>query len=159
MDSWQGTPSARSHRHSRVGTWGTSERDQLRLEARALGAAVELHYLFAPVDVLLGRIQRRGIEIPPIERATLARWAEAFQAPTPELALFDETLLSARSHLPTGVHARSSADSTCLATPNARKWHLREFRADRRRLVHWSDLAIGAALDTTTGKSASIRRS
>ena len=83
------------------GTWGRSERDQLRLEARALGAAVELHYLFAPVDVLFERIQRRGMEIPPIERATLARWAEAFQAPTPEeLALFDEPLLSARSHLP-----------------------------------------------------------
>jgi predicted kinase len=29
------------------GTWGRSERDQLRLEARAVGAA-ELHYLFAP---------------------------------------------------------------------------------------------------------------
>ena len=83
------------------GTWGRSERDQLRLEARALGAAVELHYLFAPVDVLFERIQRRGTEIPPIERAALARWAEAFQAPTPEeLALFDEPLLSARSHLP-----------------------------------------------------------
>ena len=46
------------------GTWGRSERDQLRLEARALGAAVELHYLFAPVDVLFERIQRRGMEIP-----------------------------------------------------------------------------------------------
>ena len=73
------------------GTWGRSERDQLRLEARALGAAVELHYLFAPVDVLFERIQRRGMEIPPIERAALARWAEAFQAPTPEeIALFDD---------------------------------------------------------------------
>ena len=78
------------------GTWGRSERDQLRLEARALGAAVELHYLFAPVDVLFERIQRRGMEIPPIQRAALARWAETFQAPTPEeVALFDEPLLSA----------------------------------------------------------------
>jgi predicted kinase len=34
------------------GTWGRSERDTLRLGARALGAAVELHYLYAPADVL-----------------------------------------------------------------------------------------------------------
>jgi len=78
------------------GTWGRSERDHLRLEARALGAAVELHYVFAPVDVLFERIQRRAMESPPIERAALARWAEAFQAPTPEeITLFDEPLLSA----------------------------------------------------------------
>src|SRR6266571_5979387 len=50
------------------GTWGRSERDTLRLGARALGAAVELHYLSAPVDVLFDRIQRRGLEKPTIER-------------------------------------------------------------------------------------------
>jgi predicted kinase len=44
------------------GTWGRSERDALRLGARALGAAVELHYLDAPVDVLFERIRRRGME-------------------------------------------------------------------------------------------------
>ena len=33
------------------GTWGRSERDALRLGARALNAAVELHYLSAAVDV------------------------------------------------------------------------------------------------------------
>src|SRR5947209_19840025 len=44
------------------GTWGRSERDALRLGARALGAAVELHYLSAPTDVLFERIQRRGLE-------------------------------------------------------------------------------------------------
>src|SRR5262245_31476661 len=32
------------------GTWGRSERDALRLGARALGAAVELHYRSAPPD-------------------------------------------------------------------------------------------------------------
>ena len=73
------------------GTWGRSERDTLRLGARALGAAVELHYLFAPVDVLFDRIQRRGMENPPIERDAVSRWLEMFQAPTPEeMALFDE---------------------------------------------------------------------
>jgi predicted kinase len=77
------------------GTWGRSERDTLRLEARALGAAVELHYLSAPVDVLFDRIRRRGIENPPIERDALAQWSEQFQAPTPqEMALFDEPLIT-----------------------------------------------------------------
>jgi predicted kinase len=75
------------------GTWGRSERDALRLGARALGAAVELHYLSAPADVLFHRIQRRGMENPPIERAALSRWFEAFQVPTPEeMALFDTPL-------------------------------------------------------------------
>jgi predicted kinase len=73
------------------GTWGRSERDTLRLGARALGAAVELHYLSAPVAVLMDRIQRRGLEAPRIERDQLLRWVEMFQAPTPEeIALFDE---------------------------------------------------------------------
>jgi predicted kinase len=77
------------------GTWGRSERDTLRLRARALGAAVELHYLSAPADVLFDRIQRRGKEDPPIEREALLRWFEVFQAPTPEeMALFDEPLVS-----------------------------------------------------------------
>jgi predicted kinase len=72
------------------GTWGRSERDALRLGARALGAAVELHYLSEPIDVLFDRIRRRGIERPPIERDDLLRWAEMFEVPTPdEIALFD----------------------------------------------------------------------
>jgi predicted kinase len=74
------------------GTWGRSERDTLRLGARALGAAVELHYLSAPVDVLFERIQRRGMEKPPIERDQLSRWVEKFQVPTPEeIALYDKS--------------------------------------------------------------------
>jgi predicted kinase len=77
------------------GTWARSERDMLRLVARELGAAVELHYLTAPVDVLFERLQRRGRENPPIERDALARWAEIFQVPTAEeMALFDEALLA-----------------------------------------------------------------
>ncbi|MGH9615079.1 MAG: AAA family ATPase, partial [Bryobacteraceae bacterium] len=56
------------------GTWARSERDALRLGARALGAAVELHYLSAPVEVLFDRLQRRGRENPPIERDALSRW-------------------------------------------------------------------------------------
>lgn len=72
------------------GTWARAERDALRLEARALGAAVELHYLAAPPDVLFDRIQRRGRERPPIQLADIIRWGAAFQAPTAEeMALFD----------------------------------------------------------------------
>ena len=73
------------------GTWARSERDALRLGARALGAAVELHYVSAPIDVLFDRIQRRGIEDPPITREQLQRWAEIIEVPTPEeMALYDE---------------------------------------------------------------------
>ena len=76
------------------GTWGRTERDTLRLGARALGAAVELHYVSAPAGVLFDRIQRRGMEKPPIERNEVFRWFEKFQAPTPEeLALFDNPLV------------------------------------------------------------------
>jgi predicted kinase len=75
------------------GTWGRSERDVLRLRARELGAMVELHYLSAPVDILFERVQRRGMENPPMRREQFLRWAAAFQKPTAEeLALFDKTL-------------------------------------------------------------------
>jgi predicted kinase len=77
------------------GTWGRSERDTLRLGARALGAAVELHYLHAPADVLFERIQRRGLENPSIEREALSRWFHTFQEPTPEeMALFDKPVVA-----------------------------------------------------------------
>src|SRR3984893_3967022 len=76
------------------GTWGRSERDTLRLGARALGAAVELHYLSAPPDVLFDRIQCRGLEKSPIARDRMSRWFEIFQVPTPEeMALFDKPLV------------------------------------------------------------------
>ncbi len=85
------------------GTWGRPERDTLRLGARALGAAVELHYLPAPVDVLFERIHRRGRENPPIERDALSQWFEMFQAPTPEeMALFDAPLLQTLPPIETG---------------------------------------------------------
>jgi predicted kinase len=77
------------------GTWGRSERDALRLEARALGAAVELHYLAVSAEVLFERIQLRGRENPPIDREALSRWFEIFQAPTAEeMELFDKPLIA-----------------------------------------------------------------
>jgi predicted kinase len=75
------------------GTWGRSERDVLRQGARALGAAVELHYLSASESMLFERIERRGLENPPIKKDELSRWFAAFQAPTPqEKELYDEPL-------------------------------------------------------------------
>ncbi len=72
------------------GTWGKSERDALREGARQLGAAVELHYLSAPPEILFERIQRRGMENPPIKREDILRWAEIIQVPTEEeMNLFD----------------------------------------------------------------------
>jgi predicted kinase len=77
------------------GTWGRSERDSLRLAARALGAAVELHYLSAPPETLFERIRRRGMESPPVEREAVSRWFELFEEPTPEeQALFDEPAIA-----------------------------------------------------------------
>lgn len=76
------------------GTWGRSERDRLRLGARNLGAAVELRYLSAPPEVLFARVQRRGMENPPITRDAIVRWSKVFQPPTAEeIALFDEPLV------------------------------------------------------------------
>lgn len=77
------------------GTWGRSERDRLRLGARALGAAVELHYLSAPLEILFERVQRRGMENPPIAREALFHWSKVFQVPTAEeQAEFDAPLVS-----------------------------------------------------------------
>jgi len=77
------------------GTWAKSERDALRLEARGLGAAVELHYLSAPADVLFERIQRRGRENPCIPIEAISRWLEIFQVPTAEeMGLFDKPILA-----------------------------------------------------------------
>ena len=77
------------------GTWAKSERDKLRTTARELGAAVELHYLSAPADVLFDRLQSRGMEDPPIQRDAVLKWFEKFEEPTPEeMALFDKPLSS-----------------------------------------------------------------
>lgn len=72
------------------GTWARSERDRLRTGARALGAAVELHFLDAPVHVLFERIRRRDKERPAITFEEMQRWDVIFERPSPqEIALFD----------------------------------------------------------------------
>lgn len=72
------------------GTWARSERDALRIEARALDAAVELRYLSASPEVLRERIRLRAMEDPPISDETIQRWFTVFEEPTPaEFALYD----------------------------------------------------------------------
>jgi predicted kinase len=72
------------------GTWSRAERDTLRVEARELGAAVELLYLDVPVDELWRRIQDRGREDPPITRADLDAWSREFEPPTEaEMGLYN----------------------------------------------------------------------
>ena len=73
------------------GTWRRSERDALRTTARALGAAVELHYMSEAVNVLYDRIQQRGLEDPPVTLRQMQQWTDVFEAPTnDEMALYDD---------------------------------------------------------------------
>jgi predicted kinase len=73
------------------GTWSRSERDLLRIRARELGAAVELRYVKAPIDVLFERVQQRRLEEPPMTREQLIRWSATFMEPTDEeMALYDQ---------------------------------------------------------------------
>jgi predicted kinase len=77
------------------GFWAREERDALRSAGRALGVAVELHHLHAPVDELWRRLEARNQQaLPgtaPIGREDLERWARQFEAPdAEELALYDD---------------------------------------------------------------------
>ena len=77
------------------GFWARDEREELRLAARSLGVAVELHYLEAPVDELWRRLEIRNEEgkpgTAPIKREDLDKWSRQFEAPeAAELALFDQ---------------------------------------------------------------------
>jgi predicted kinase len=72
------------------GTWARSERDALRMGARALGAAVELHFLDAAVEILFERIRHRNSHSPPITLDDMLKWAGILERPSAEeMALFD----------------------------------------------------------------------
>ena len=76
------------------GTWGRGERDRLRDEARAVGATTELHCLTAPIDVLFERVQRRGMEDPPIKREDLVRWEKLIEMPAEqEFSTYDRHVM------------------------------------------------------------------
>ena len=95
MEVWPATPGARPHGNHRMGNLGKGRAGCVAARSPSLGAAVELHYLAAPADVLFDRIQRRGLEKPLIDREAVTGWFEIFQAPTPEeRALFDKPLVA-----------------------------------------------------------------
>ena len=72
------------------GTWGCDERLRLAMEARDLGARVELIWLTAPLEIMLERIEKRGREDPPITLDHIQEWQAAFQAPdADELERYD----------------------------------------------------------------------
>ena len=76
------------------GFWLRSDRDEKRLGARALGAAVELHYLDVPLDELCRRLEIRNASAAwtaaPITREMVELHLPLFQAPdADELSLFD----------------------------------------------------------------------
>jgi len=80
------------------GHWARVERDEKRLGARALGVDVELHYLHAPLDVLIERADRRSTSgewtASPMTRAHFEEWAMIFQPPDDaELLLFDRPVV------------------------------------------------------------------
>jgi predicted kinase len=77
------------------GFWLRADRDEKRLGAHALGAAIELHYLDVPLEERWRRIERRNAEgawgCVPITREQLESWEPFFEVPEPaELDLFDE---------------------------------------------------------------------
>ncbi len=80
------------------GHWARVERDEKRLGARALGVGVELHYLHAPLEELIGRADRRTTSgewtALPITRAHFEEWSTIFQPPDEqEFLLFDKPVV------------------------------------------------------------------
>ncbi|MCY7400920.1 MAG: AAA family ATPase [Nocardioides sp.] len=68
------------------GTWGRDERERLRTEAAALGARTELLYLDVPVDLLWARIEKRGMEDPPMKRSDIVEMYAFVQGQRPDEA-------------------------------------------------------------------------
>ncbi|MBB5873345.1 putative kinase [Allocatelliglobosispora scoriae] len=73
------------------GFWSRVDRDEKRLGGQALGAAVELRYLHAPMAELMRRVaDRTGRGTVPLTYEQMAFYEEIFQIPDPaEQALFD----------------------------------------------------------------------
>jgi predicted kinase len=79
------------------GTWKRAERDTLRRTARAMGCAVELRFLDAPLSELWRRVDARGLESTLAGRQLtfddLRSYSAMFERPdVAELALFDDPL-------------------------------------------------------------------
>src|SRR3982751_5119802 len=70
------------------GHWARVERDEKRLRARALGVAVELHHLDAPLEELIERARLCTASgewtDAPMTRAHFEQWATTFEPPDAE---------------------------------------------------------------------------
>jgi predicted kinase len=108
------------------GPWARSWRDPLRHQARDLGAAVELHYFTAPLDLIFERIRRRSAEGADITHEHLEEWSRKFQVPNAfELALYDRSFEGGPTHLtlirPADLLTAYIARMLDVALPVARK--------------------------------------
>lgn len=72
-------------------TWSRAERDAIRDMARRQGAAVELHFVDAPLDELVRRVRERGgPHAAVLADEILVRLGHRFERPTPdEAATYD----------------------------------------------------------------------
>lgn len=70
------------------GFWAREEREDFRLRAKQLGAGSEVHYLDAPEDELLRRLEKRNSrpsqESFLISEEAMKPWMAFFQKPTPD---------------------------------------------------------------------------
>lgn len=67
------------------GVWSRDEREEFRGRAAALGARSELHFVDAPLDVLIERVRARNATMPPgalrIDEGEMELWATWFEPP------------------------------------------------------------------------------
>ncbi len=70
------------------GCWVRSQRDEFRSRARNLGAEFKIHYVGAPEEVLIERLQARNALHAEgtffIPEAKLREWVKIFEPPSPE---------------------------------------------------------------------------
>jgi len=69
------------------GVWSREEREQFRAVAAAAGARSELHFLDAPLETLLERVERRSRDMPPgafrITADEMRQWSTWLVRPDP----------------------------------------------------------------------------
>ena len=70
------------------GVWSRSEREEMRGRAAFVGARSELHFVDAPLDVLIARVAARNAALPPgtlaIDEAEMRLWATWLERPDAE---------------------------------------------------------------------------
>lgn len=70
------------------GFWSRKERDDLRIQAKSIGANTKLYFLDVSRDELLRRLRERNKNLPPntfhVKESDLDEWIKHFEAPIPE---------------------------------------------------------------------------